>query len=253
MKHRYASLILIAVVITGSFAYAINIKDVTFKIPHFGKVVFSHNQHFSQESIKTNCKTCHNAIFNLRNKARYTMADMEKGKSCGVCHNGKRAFGLADCIQCHKVGDISIKVKETGPVTFSHKRHLGAYKCSVCHPKIYDLAVSKPVTMAQMEKGKSCGACHNGKTAFGTAECLKCHPVKDVNFKVKDTADVKFSHEFHTGMFKCGDCHVKLYLPSKKNKTATMAEMEQGRSCGACHDGKSAFTVKENCDRCHKM
>ena len=109
--------------------------------------------------------------------------------------------------------------------------------------------------MAQMEKGLSCGACHNGKEAFKIDECAKCHPVKDVEFKLKDSGDVKFSHEFHTGLYKCGDCHTKLYLPSAKNKRGiTMAEMEAAKSCGACHnEGKEAFSVKENCDRCHKM
>jgi c(7)-type cytochrome triheme protein len=256
MKQRYLFLIFAMTILTGSFAYAVNIKDVTFNIANFGKVVFNHTEHFKKEGIKNNCKACHNAIFNLRAKvrARFTMADMEKGKSCGACHNGKRAFGLDDCIQCHKVGNVTIKVKETGPVTFSHKKHLGAYPCAACHPKIYDMASKKPVTMAQMEKGKSCGFCHNSKEAFKTEECAKCHPVKDVDFKLKDSGDVKFSHEFHTGMYKCGDCHVKLYLPSAKNKRMTMEEMEAAKSCGACHlDGKEAFTVKENCDRCHKM
>jgi c(7)-type cytochrome triheme protein len=254
MKLRHLFFILTLVILTGSFSYAIDIKNVTFDIVHFGKVVFNHNRHFEQEGIKNNCKTCHNVIFNLRKESRYTMADMEKGKSCGACHNGKRAFGLKDCIQCHKVGDVTIKVKETGPVTFSHKRHLGVYTCTVCHTKIFDLSVKKPFTMAQMEKGKSCGACHNGKDAFNTEECLKCHPVKEVDFKVADGGDVQFSHELHTGMYKCGDCHVRLYLPSAKNARRTMAEMETGKSCGACHnEGKEAFTVTENCDRCHKM
>ncbi len=253
MKYRYQLLILIMTLLTCFAAFAVDIKDVTFKISNFGTVVFSHNMHFKQEGIKNNCKTCHNVIFNLRNKKRYTMAEMEKGKSCGACHNGKRAFGLEDCVQCHKVGNVTIRVKATGPVIFSHKKHLNAYKCAGCHPKIFDLAVKKPVSMSQMEKGKSCGACHNGKSAFSVSECVKCHPVKDVVFKVKDTGDVKFSHELHIGMYKCGDCHVKLYLPSTKNKRRTMADMERGQSCGACHDGKTGFTVKENCDRCHKM
>jgi len=253
MKHRCAFLISLITFLTCSFVYAIDIKDVNFKIPNFGKVVFNHRQHFEQPGIKNNCKTCHNVIFNLRNKNRYTMADMEKGKSCGACHNGKRSFDLKDCIQCHKVSEVVMKVKETGPVTFSHKKHLVKYKCAVCHTKIYDMANKKPVTMAQMEKGKSCGTCHNGKDAFSSGDCLKCHPVRDIDFKVKDTGDVKFSHELHTGMFKCNDCHVKLYLPSAKNKRTTMAEMEAGKSCGACHNDKAGFTVKENCDRCHKM
>ena len=257
MKQRCAFFILIVTVLACSFAYAVDIKDVTIKIPNFGKVVFNHSKHFLQEGIKNNCKACHNAIFNLRAKprTRFTMADMEKGKSCGACHNGKRAFGLADCIKCHKVADVTMKVKETGPVTFSHKKHLAAAdKCAVCHPKLYDMTSNTPVTMAQMEKGKSCGTCHNGKSAFKVDECTKCHPVREVDFKVKDAGDVMFSHELHTGIYKCGDCHVKLYLPSAKNKRVTKAEMEAAKSCGACHlDGKDAFTVKENCDRCHKM
>jgi c(7)-type cytochrome triheme protein len=32
-----------------------------------------------------------------------------------------------------------------------------------------------------------------------------------------------------------------------------MTEMEGGRSCGACHDGNTAFTVGENCETCHAM
>ncbi|MFH1085905.1 MAG: cytochrome c3 family protein [Chloroflexota bacterium] len=95
--------------------------------------------------------------------------------------------------------------------------------------------------------------CHNGKGTFKIEDCTRCHPTKDVDFKVKDTGDVKFSHDLHNGMYKCGDCHEKLYLPSAKNKRISMADMEAAKSCGACHEGKSAFTVKENCDRCHKM
>ncbi|MDO9585969.1 MAG: cytochrome c3 family protein, partial [Syntrophales bacterium] len=62
-----------------------------------------------------------------------------------------------------------------------------------------------------------------------------------------------FFHKLHTGMYKCGDCHDKLYLPSAKNKRISTAEMEAAKSCGSCHDSKSTFTVKGNYDRCHKM
>jgi c(7)-type cytochrome triheme protein len=31
-----------------------------------------------------------------------------------------------------------------------------------------------------------------------------------------------------------------------------MAEMEKGKSCGACHDGKTAFATTANCAKCHK-
>jgi c(7)-type cytochrome triheme protein len=31
-----------------------------------------------------------------------------------------------------------------------------------------------------------------------------------------------------------------------------MKQMEKGKSCGACHDGKKAFSVKGECAKCHK-
>lgn len=178
---KFRSIFFIAVMMAFNClpAYAVDIKDVTIKIPHFGKVVFNHNKHFKQAGIKNNCKACHNAIFNLRVKKRHTMAAMIKGKSCGACHDGKRAFA--------------------------------------------------------------------------TLECIKCHSVNDVVFQVKDTGDVTFSHKLHTSIYACGDCHDKRYKPAAKGKKITMADMEKAKSCGGCHDDKSAFTVKGNCDRCHKM
>ena len=66
--------------------------------------------------------------------------------------------------------------------------------------------------------------------------------------------DTVFSHENHVAGagLKCQDCHAKLYTNTKQHKTVTMKAMEQGKSCGACHNGKKAFTVKENCESCHK-
>ncbi len=253
MKFRYYLLLPLCAIFFFSTALALNIRDVTFRTANAGKVIFDHNFHIKQKGIRDNCRTCHNAIFNIRKNIRYTMADMEKGKSCGACHDGKRAFDVKDCNKCHKVSDVTFMVKETGPVAFSHKKHSASHKCGICHPKLYEVKRNKPVGMEQMGKGKSCGFCHNGKGTFKIEECARCHPTKDVDFKVKDAGDVKFSHELHTGMYKCGDCHEKLYLPSSKNKRVSMAEMEAAKSCGACHEGKSAFTVKENCERCHKM
>jgi c(7)-type cytochrome triheme protein len=107
--------------------------------------------------------------------------------------------------------------------------------------------------MKSMEKGKSCGACHNGKKAFPLASCTKCHPVKELTFVDKDAGNVTFSHTSHLGMYKCGDRHTKLFAPTMNKVKVSMKEMEEGKSCGACHDGNSAFTVKENCATCHKM
>ena len=69
-----------------------------------------------------------------------------------------------------------------GPVTFSHKAHVEGkgLKCNACHTKIFKMkkGATGPFTMAAMDEGKFCGACHDGKQAFSTkdkANCSKCH------------------------------------------------------------------------------
>jgi c(7)-type cytochrome triheme protein len=55
------------------------------------------------------CELCHTAgLFQLKKNAdKMTMAEMNRGKFCGACHNGKKAFGTSDaknCQKCHKKG-----------------------------------------------------------------------------------------------------------------------------------------------------
>ena len=98
---------------------------------------------------------------------------------------------------------------------------------------------------------------NNGTKAFTVAgNCGNCHKgmkPREIEFKTNGITDASFSHKFHLGMYSCAECHPRLYLPGKGNVTVSMAGMETQKSCGACHDGKSAFTVKENCEKCHQM
>lgn len=75
----------------------------------------------------------------------------------------------------------------------------------------------------------------------------------DVTLKNKGGATT-FSHEVHVEAagLQCQQCHPKLYTNAKQHKAVTMKAMEQGKSCGACHNGKMAFSVKKNCESCHK-
>lgn len=75
----------------------------------------------------------------------------------------------------------------------------------------------------------------------------------DITLKNK-RGDVVFSHDNHVeGMsLACTECHDKLYTSSKKHKGVTMKQMQKGKSCGACHNGKKAFSVKGDCSKCHK-
>ncbi len=75
----------------------------------------------------------------------------------------------------------------------------------------------------------------------------------DVQFEPKSAGKVTFSHDTHVGMGKqCMDCHDSIYVTKTKHNKVSMAEMGKGQSCGVCHNGKQAFTVKGNCKTCHK-
>ena len=77
----------------------------------------------------------------------------------------------------------------------------------------------------------------------------------DVLFSLKKGGDVTFSHENHVAGLGlgCTVCHDRLYITKAKQKQTTMAQMQTGKSCGACHNGKEAFSVKvkADCNRCH--
>ena len=70
---------------------------------------------------------------------------------------------------------------------------------------------------------------------------------------VEDAGNVLFSHEVHADMFGCTDCHGDLFTAGPGNPVRSMADMEEGESCGACHDGDTAFSVAEDCEACHDM
>lgn len=232
-------------------AAGFELNNVTYKVKDLGTVVFSHKDHLEQKSIRNNCKACHKE--GSKKLGRHTMADMDNGKSCGSCHNGKKAFAVADCQKCHPVRQVNLKTKDIGAITFNHKAHATRQRCESCHAQIYQAGPNKPVGMAAMEKGKSCGSCHNKQAAIGLDKCSACHPTKAFTYSIKGAAPVAFSHDFHLGLYTCQDCHNKIFRIAKKRSTATMTAMETGKSCGSCHDGKQAFSVKGNCASCHKV
>jgi len=222
------------------------VRDLTINVRETGPVGFTHQHHAGRNS----CHDCHPKLFIAGRNKPVGMAAMEKGKSCGACHDGTKAFAVAECIKCHTVSDVTLKVRETGPVPFTHRAHAGRQSCVDCHHQIYPFGKVKPVGMAAMEKGQSCGACHDGKKAFAVSDCARCHPVKDLTFPVKGISEAHFSHKPHLAKYRCESCHPKLY-PLKRGKPVGMAAMEKGKSCGACHNGKSAFPVTASCGFCH--
>lgn len=84
---------------------------------------------------------------------------------------------------------------------------------------------------------------------------LKLPPDRVYTGSVGPDSAVTFRHASHVEFEsnRCTGCHPKLYRilgPSPRN---THRDMDQGGSCGSCHDGKHAFDVraKESCVSCH--
>ena len=75
----------------------------------------------------------------------------------------------------------------------------------------------------------------------------------DITFSVKDQGNVFFSHDVHVvkNGLRCAECH-RLYAISNMRGGATMNDMQKGKYCGACHNARRAFGVRESCGRCHK-
>lgn len=71
--------------------------------------------------------------------------------------------------------------------------------------------------------------------------------------------EVTFSHQRHlASALKCTTCHMRDFkLKRGGSGPLTMTALQEGKLCGACHDGKAqiagvtVFSVDE-CDRCHK-
>ena len=63
-----------------------------------------------------------------------------------------------------------------------------------------------------------------------------------------------FPHTLHRVLFKCYVCHDSLFKMKKGADAITMDAMANGKFCGACHDGNTAFDTSsfDYCQRCHQ-
>ncbi len=83
--------------------------DITLEAPQAkSTAVFSHKRHISREQLK--CTECHPYVFLMKvdekvvKQGLLNMEQMKKGKFCGNCHNGEKAFSVAkekSCLRCH--------------------------------------------------------------------------------------------------------------------------------------------------------
>jgi len=64
---------------------------------------------------------------------------------------------------------------------------------------------------------------------------------------------VVFPHWLHRMKYTCKVCHSELEFEMQVGATEiTEAGNREGRYCGACHDGTTAFAPENHCERCHR-
>jgi c(7)-type cytochrome triheme protein len=82
-----------------------------------------------------------------------------------------------------------------------------------------------------------------------------------VIYEGKGAGQVIFDGKFHASKnLVCADCHegsafsFALFEAKRGANIVSMRNMELGRSCGHCHDGKQAFSTTDSlsCSKCHK-
>jgi c(7)-type cytochrome triheme protein len=62
-----------------------------------------------------------------------------------------------------------------------------------------------------------------------------------------------FPHWIHRINYRCDACHDSLFEMKKGATPVTMEMIGKGETCGACHNGKLAFSDDfVNCARCHR-
>ncbi len=150
--------------------------------------IFPHSSHVTW----LDCQGCHPAVFRFLHKST-SMEAINRGEACGQCH-GPVAFPATSCFRCHpqmppSTGTVasfgadmilprdSTVVAPAYPAArFPHWVHRIRYTCTTCHPETFEMRLgSTPLTMAAMQNGQQCGACHDSRTAFGLTQCDRCH------------------------------------------------------------------------------
>lgn len=126
------------------------------------------------------------------------------------------------CFKCHSYERF------TGGERFPHSRHKGFYHCNQCHR----LRMHKSI----VTDTSICKTCHGLGRFTYTGSGMKTY----------------FDHAGHSKRNSCRDCHPSVFVMKRGMNKITMDEINKGKSCGVCHNGKRAFG-SENCNVCHEM
>jgi len=204
---------------------------------------------------------------------------------CGTCHTGG-PMKPATCRGCHGIAESGAPMAgmQCKECHLKDQQLKPLASCATCHPAVAGLHKKQPHKDAgcvachaphawSIEGRDRCLTCHGDRAQHNPGPpCAQCHDFRPAATAGKSAAPsgppaivfpadanspgkVTFEHAKHLAKgAKCADCHPKLFAMKKGGAKLAMDSMGEGKTCGACHDGKKAFGVMdgEKCDSCHK-
>lgn len=201
-------------------------------------VVFSHWTHRSKHS----CRLCHVDIeFSMGvNETGLSEDDNQEGRYCGTCHDGKEAFSIKKCENCHikNAKDAKNKAAASKKKYFELKKKLprARYGNKIDWTEADAKGLIKPKDFIE-------GVSFEKKKMMVN---LRNEPRKP---KLPGLPDIIFSHAKHVVWAGCGMCHPDTFALETGKTPMTMEAIINGEFCGECH-GSVAFPLND-CSRCH--
>lgn len=205
-------------------------------------VIYEHASHTQWLS----CDNCHPAIFPLERGAEsptITMAKIQAGEYCGVCH-GTVAFAADNsCARCHKDAPAQadwLPSEEPRTPIETVKTWTEAERLLPVTGGMPDWAQALAQGVIEPRAGIDPDAPHM--------------PVLPINVELvpeaTPTFKAVFAHEPHTAILSCTSCHPGIFEMRAGANPINMAKIFAGEYCGRCH-GKVAFEINTGCGRCH--
>ncbi|MEZ4417249.1 MAG: cytochrome c3 family protein [Gemmatimonadota bacterium] len=195
---------------------------------------FPHSSHTQW----VDCRQCHGRVFKYQDNT-ITMAGIFQGEWCGSCH-GKVAFPpVTDCERCHR----SLPM----PPNRAQPELLGTI--TMARLTVTDSSAVAPAAAPDSASGSGDSTT---VAASGAAEGAGTPPAVERAYGAESLPPAKFPHWVHRIRYTCKTCHLTLFEPKAGANHVTMTDISEGRACGACHDGITAFAAGFNeCQRCH--
>jgi len=224
--------------------------DVQMAAEGLTPVIYPHWLH----RIWFECKVCHDDIFVMKQRGNdITKARVFEGKQCGVCHNGKIAFGAqGDCTKCHNAGKLEAEsLYDMTKINHKMVKEVATRIGAEWNPENLSNGVV-PLDRFGYIKWLEL----KEKKVFNPINSLS----KDVKDEIRDNQiffestspvvnNVLFDHKIHSTWIQCSSCHPSIFIDKLGQNNMKMTDMSAGKFCGHCH-GKVAFTFAD-CLRCH--